>query len=441
MQRLYVFFYKKTTKHFQKNKIMLTPSFFKKNRFYVSQKLDTNSIAFVNSNDELPRNGDQNHIYRQNSDLFYLTGINQEQTLLVLSPNHIDENKREILFIRPTNKHLETWEGTKLTPKEASEISGIKNVKLLSELDSILPDLMFYAQNVYLSLNENLGYSRYYNDADLRFLNNLKIKYPLHIFKRLSPIIVSKRLIKTTEEIEVLKKAIELTNKAFIRVLKFTKPDIIEYEIEAEITHEFIRNGVKNHAYQPIVASGKNACILHYTPNDKPCKNGDLILMDFGAEFNNYAADLSRTIPVNGKFSDRQKSVYQSVLNVQKKAIELMTVGKTINILNDEVGKIMQTELIKLNLLSEKEAENPLAYKKYYMHGTSHFLGLDVHDVGTKDTKFEAGMVLTCEPGIYIEEENIGVRLENDILITDSKPVDLMSNIPIEISDIEKLMS
>jgi len=420
---------------------MLTPSFFENNRLYVSQRLDTNSIAFVNSNDELPRNGDQNHIYRQNSDLFYLTGINQEQTLLVLSPNHPDKSKREILFIRPTNKHIEVWEGTKLTPKEASEISGIKNVKLLSDVDSFLPDMMFYAENVYLSLNENLGYSRYYNDTDLRFLDNLKVKYPLHKLRRLSPIIISKRLIKTDEEIEVLKDAIELTNNAFLRVLKFTESNVIEYEIEAEITHEFVRNGVKNHAYQPIVASGKNACILHYTPNDKPCKNGDLILMDFGAEYNNYAADLSRTIPVNGKFTDRQKAVYQAVLNVQKKAIELMVIGKTINILNKEVGEIMQSELIELNLISEEEAENSLAHKKYYMHGTSHFLGLDVHDVGTKDTKFEAGMVLTCEPGIYIEEENIGVRLENDILITNSKPIDLMENTPIEIKDIEKLMS
>ncbi len=420
---------------------MLTPSFFENNRLYVSQRLDTNSIAFVNSNDELPRNGDQNHIYRQNSDLFYLTGINQEQTLLVLSPNHPDKSKREILFIRSTNKHIEVWEGTKLTQKEASEISGIKNVKLLSNLDSFLPDMMFYAENVYLSLNENLGYSRYYNDADLRFLDKLKVKYPLHELRRLSPIIVSKRLIKTDEEIEVLKDAIELTNNAFLRVLKFTKPNVIEYEIEAEITHEFVRNGVKNHAYQPIVASEKNACILHYTPNDKPCKSGDLILMDFGAEYNNYAADLSRTIPVNGKFTDRQKTVYQAVLNVQKKTIELMVVGKTINILNKEVGEIMQAELVKLNLISEEEAENPLAHKKYYMHGTSHFLGLDVHDVGTKDTKFEAGMVLTCEPGIYIEEEKIGIRLENDILITTSKPIDLMENTPIEINDIEKLMN
>ncbi len=422
---------------------MLTTSFFENNRKYVSKFLEINSIAFVNSNDELPRNGDQNHIFRQNSDLFYLTGINQEQTLLMLSPNHPDPRKREILFIRPTSKKIEIWEGKKLTRKETSEISGIKNVKLLSELDSLLPDLMFYAENVYLSLNENLGYSRFYNDIDLRFLNDLKIKYPLHVFRRLSPIIVSKRLIKTEEEIEVLKKAIKFTNNAFKRVLKFAKPNIVEYEIEAEITHEFIRNGIKSHAYEPIVASGKNACILHYTSNNKVCKNGDLILMDFGAEYNNYAADLSRTIPANGKFTERQKTVYQAVLNVQKKAIKLMVVGKTINILNKEVGEIMQSELIKIGLLSEKDIEDKgdKAYKKYYLHGTSHFMGLDVHDVGTKDTKFEPGMVLTCEPGIYIPEENMGIRLEDDILITNSKPINLMANIPIEIEEIEQLMN
>lgn len=422
----------------------LNSDFFQENRQFTSQKLAENSLAIVTSADELPRNGDQNHIYRQNSDLFYLTGINQEKTLLLISPNHPDPEKREILFIRPTNPTLETWEGRKLRKEEAAEISGIKTVKWLSELDSILPDLMYYAENVYFATNENLGYARFYDDADLRLLNILKKKYPLHNYQRLSKIIAKKRLIKTPHEISTLRHACDITKNAFQRVLKFVKPKVTEYEIEAEITHEFICSQVKNHAYQPIVASGKNACILHYTENKQTCKNGDLILMDFGAEFQNYAADLSRTIPVSGKFTKRQKAVYNSVLSVQKQAIKLMTVGQTINSLNKQVGELMQEELLKLKLITKDDIkkqtpENP-AYKKFYMHGTSHFLGLDVHDIGTRDTKFEAGMVLTCEPGIYIPDENLGVRLENDILITNDKPLDLMQNIPIEADEIEEIM-
>ncbi len=424
--------------------IKLKASFFNNNRKYVLENLPKNSIAFINSNDELPRNGSLKHVFRQNSNLFYLTGINQEQTFLILSPNHPDSAKRELLFVRPTNERIAIWEGAKLSKAEVTEISGVENIKYVHEFELLLADLMFYAENVYISTNENLSYSRFYNDADLRFIDNLKIKYPLHSYKRLSPIITKKRLVKEDNEIEMMQEACRFTKQAFERVLKFTKPDVAEYEIQAEITHEFIRNNVKSHAYQPIIASGKNACTLHYISNNNICKSGDLVLMDFGAEYRNYAADLSRTIPINGKFTERQKEIYKVVLKVLKKSIELMVIGKTLNILNKEVGKIMQDELLKLKLISEsdikKQKKDKPAYKKYFMHGISHFMGLDVHDVGTKDTKFEAGMVLSCEPGIYIAEENLGVRLENDILITNGKPINLMTDIPIEINEIEKMM-
>ncbi len=423
----------------------LNSDFFQRNRKKIITEIKPNSVVFVTSADELHRNGDQNFLYRQNSDLFYLTGINQEKTILVLSPNHPNLKYREMLFIRKSSKDLETWQGHKLTKDEAREISGIENVFFNDNFDSTARDLMYYAENVYISTNENLSFSRFYNDSDLRFIEEMKFKFPLHNYQRLGNILTKMRLKKEPEEIETIKHAIEITNKAFQRILNFTKPDVYEYEIEAEITHEFIRNKTKNHAYEPIIASGKNACVLHYIENDKQCKNGDLILFDFGAEFQNYAADLSRTIPVNGKFSERQKEVYNSVLNVQKEAIKLMICGKTINQLNKQVGEFMEKELIKLGLLNEEDVknqdiENPL-YKKYYMHGTSHYMGLDVHDVGTRDTVFEAGMVLTCEPGIYIPEENIGIRLENDILITETGNIDLMADIPIEIVDIESMMN
>ena len=425
-------------------KQLLDSNVFKINRKKITSELLPQSVAFVNSNDELPRNGDQNYYFRQNSDLFYLTGINQEKTLLLFCPEHPNEKYREILFIRKADKKLETWQGHKLTKDEAKEISGVENIKWLGELENILTDLMFYSENVYLSTNENLGYKRFFNDRDFRFINKLKFQFPLHNYKRLSPIIIKHRLIKEPQEIKIIKQACKITKNALLRVLKFVKPGVKEYEIEAEITHEFIKNNAKCHAYQPIIASGKDSCILHYIYNNKVCQKNDILLMDFGAEYKNYAADLTRTIPVNGKFTKRQKEVYQAVLNVQKQAIKLMVVGKTINSYNKEVGKIMETELIKLGLLKNEEIKNqnpdfPL-YKKYYLHGTSHFMGLDVHDVGTKDTIFKAGMLLSCEPGIYIPEENLGIRLENDILITETGQEDLMRDIPIEIDEIEKIM-
>jgi Xaa-Pro aminopeptidase len=303
---------------------------------------------------------------------------------------------------------------------------------------------MYHSENVYLSTNENLKFNPL-PSRDFRFINDIKSRFPLHNYKRLGKIISELRCRKEPEEIELMKKACALTNKAFHRVLKFVKPGVNEYEIEAEIIHEFLRNGANGHAYPPIVASGKNACILHYPDNDKKCKDGDLVLMDFGADYANYSADTTRTIPVNGKFSPRQREIYEAVLRVLRKAISLMIAGKTINSFNKEVNKIMENELIGLSLFTKEDvekqdADNPM-YFKYFMHGTSHFIGLDVHDTGTKDTVFEPGMVLSCEPGIYIEEENIGIRLENDILITEGKPVDLLKDEPLEPDEIEQLMA
>lgn len=423
----------------------LTSDFFKKNRNKILAELSENSVAFLVAADELPRNGDQGFKYRQNSDLFYLTGINQEQTILMLNPSHPDKEKREVLFIRKASKLEQIWEGHKLSKEEAKDISGIENIKYTSDIDGILGDLTYYAENIYLNTNENLKYNRFFNDADYRFIEKLKYRFPLHSYKRLSPIIIKNRLVKTTEEIETMKEAIRITNDAFLRVLKFIKPGVGEYEIQAEMTHEFLRQQAYNHAYQPIVASGADNCILHYTENNKICKSGDLVLMDFGAEYQNYAADLSRTIPVNGKFDDFQKEVYNAVLFVQREATKLMKVGQTINNWNKEVGKIMENVLLEFGLITTKEIQeqNPdwPAYKKYFMHGTGHFIGLDVHDVGTNDTPWQAGMILTNEPGIYIEEKGFGVRLENDILITDDGNIDLMSNIPIEAEDIEQIMN
>jgi len=422
----------------------LSSAFFEQNRKKVANELKNNSLAIVNSSDEFPRNGDQHFQFRQSSDLFYLTGINQEQTLLVLSPNNLKPEYSEILFLRKSDEKTETWEGHKLTKNEAFEISGIKTIFWTESFDSVISELFYNAENIYINTNENSGYKRFYDDSDLRLINDLRFKFPLHNYLRLSPIITKNRLIKTSEEIETIKHACKITRDAFLRVLKFVKPNVFEYEIEAEISYEFIRNQAKNHAYQPIVASGGSACVLHYIENNKQCNSNDLILLDFGAEFQNYASDLSRTIPVNGFFSERQKIVYQAVLNVLKKSTELMISGKTINILNKEVAQIMEGELIKIGLLNLEEVikqnpENPL-YKKYFMHGVSHFLGLDVHDVGTKDTVLEPGMILTCEPGIYIKTENIGIRLENDILITENGNINLMADIPIEIDEIENLM-
>ena len=422
----------------------ISNSLFIKNRKKLSDTIKNKGIAIINSNDQMPRNGDQLFKYRQNSDFFYLTGIEQEKSILVLNPNSEKEDEKETLFILKANKNLEIWEGHKLTKDEAIDISGIKNIKYISEFDAYLKDLLLNTETIYLNNNEYPKFSTPVPYKDLRFVNELKDKFPLHSFKRLAPILTKLRLQKEPEEIELMQKACDITTQAFHKILKLIKPGIKEYEIEAEITSEFIRNGANGHAYEPIVASGKNSCVLHYISNDQICKDGDLVLMDFGAEYANYSADTTRTVPVNGKFSERQRDVYDSVLHVMKKATELMIPGTSINKVNETVNQYIDKELIKLGLaeenLNDKDKKETVRMK-YFMHGTSHFMGLDVHDVGSKETIFKPGMVMSCEPGIYIEDEGFGIRLENDILITTCKPIDLLENEPIEADEIERLMA
>ncbi|WP_367328724.1 aminopeptidase P N-terminal domain-containing protein [Lentimicrobium sp.] len=422
----------------------IDPDLFRKNREKLEKKLKPNALAVIHANDEMPRNGDQCFVYRQNSDLFYLTGLDQEKCILTLFPNHPVEAMREIVFTVRTNDRMVTWYGHKYTLEQVTEISGVKNVRWLDDFEDTFRDLMARAEFVYLNQNENPRFTTEVPSRDLRFMQQLRHDYPLHAFERLAPLLTDLRMVKEPEEIEMINRACEITGDAFGRVLNFVKPGVLEYEVEAEITHEFLRNGASGHAYPPIIASGVNNCILHYNQNDQVCKDGDLLLLDFGAEYGNYAGDCSRTIPVNGKFSPRQRQVYEAVLRVLRKASRMLVPGTTIDKYHSEICKIVESELIGLGLFSREDVEkqdpeNPLFFK-YYMHGTSHFMGLDVHDVGSKQHPLRKGMVLSCEPAIYIPEEGFGIRLENDILV-DEEPVDLMAHIPIEPDDIEALMA
>jgi len=422
----------------------IDPNLFIENRKKFLSYLIPDSIAIFHSNDEMPRNGDQNFQFRQQSDLFWLCGIDQEHTVLVISPNHPIPEYREVLFIRKTNEHIAVWEGHKYTKEEARSASGIQNIYWADEMMAMMPVLMHHATNVFINLNENDRFVTSVVYRDERYANELKSKYPNHLYHRSGPIMAQLRAIKSQTEIALIRQACDITNKAFKKVLQVTRPGIMEYEIEAEIIHAFISNRANGHSYYPIIASGPSACVLHYNENNKECKDGDVILLDFGAEYANYAADLTRSIPVNGKFTPRQRDVYNAVLRVMRAATKMLVVGTVIPKYQEEVGKIMEQELIGLGLLNKAEVakqdpRQPL-YKKYFMHGTSHFLGLDVHDIGNRYLPIQAGMVFTCEPGIYIPEENLGIRIENDILITEKGPVDLMAEIPIEADEIEELM-
>jgi len=425
--------------------IPLPKELFIENRKRFKAQMKKGAVAFFNSNDEMPRNGDGNFPFRQHSDLFYLTGIDQEQSLLVICPDCPVPQYREVLFLRKTNETIAIWEGHKYSKEEARGACGISTIMWLDEMEAVLTVIMNHATAAYLNLNENDRFSSEVPYRELRFAAAIKTKYPAHTIERSAPILMALRSIKADAEIKQMQIAIDITNMAFKRVLKFTKPGVNEFEIEAEIIHEFIRNRATGHAYSPIIASGKNACVLHYNDNNQECLKGEVILMDFGAEYANYAADLTRCIPVSGKFTSRQKDVYNAVLRVMRAATKMLVAGNTIEKYHVEVGKVMEEELIGLGLLDKAavKKQDPAAplYKKYFMHGTSHFLGLDVHDVGDRYAPMQAGMVFTCEPGIYIPEENLGIRLENDILITKKGPVDLMANIPVEIKDIEKLMA
>lgn len=417
---------------------------FSENRLRFAKKLAANSIAVFNSNDIMPTNADGHMGFRQNADLFYLSGIDQEESILVIYPDSKDGAQREILFLKETNEHIAIWEGHKYTKEEATATSGIKTIYWLHEFNTIFKQLMFRAQNVYLNTNEHTRAVIEVETRDARFINWCRQNFPLHSYHRLAPIMHQLRAIKTKHEIDLIQQACNITEKGFRRLLKFIKPGVMEYEIEAELIHEFIRNRSQGFAYGPIIASGGSACVLHYVENNKPCKNGDLILLDVAAEYGNYASDLTRCVPANGKFSKRQKEVYNAVLRVMRAATKMLVVGNTIEKYHVEVGKLMEKELIGLGLLDAKavakQDKNKPLYKKYFMHGTSHFLGLDVHDVGDFKRPLEEGMVFTCEPGIYITDENIGIRIENNILVTKKGPVDLMKNIPIEVDEIERLM-
>lgn len=418
---------------------------FIQNRKNFKEKMQPNSIAIFNSNDEMPRSADGFHHFRQNSDLFYLTGIDQEQSILVLFPDCPKDGFDEILFVRKTNEHIATWEGHKYTKEEAEETSGIKKVIWVEDFDRVFPELMHSAQNVYLNLNEHDRYGSDVPYKDLRFAKQIKEQYPLHNLQRSAPIITDLRAIKHRYEVEAVQEAVDITNKAFHRIMGFIRPGVFEYEIEAEIIHEFLINRATGPAYHSIVAGGPNACVLHYVDNNQECRDGDLILMDFGAEYANYAADLTRTIPINGRYDDRQKAVYNAVLRVMKEATNMLRPGTMLDEYHKEVGKIMESELLGLGLISKQDIENQNpkspAYKKYFMHGTSHFLGLDVHDVGNRFKPIEEGMIFTCEPGIYIKEEGLGIRIENDILVTNGDPIDMMSETPVEIEEIEEIMN
>lgn len=425
--------------------LTVSESLFTNNRKNFVSRIKSNSIAIFYSNDEFPRSGDQSFIFKQNADFFYLTGIDQEQSILVLYPECPNSQYREVLFLRQTSEHIAIWEGHKYTKEEARAASGIQNIYWLSDFDAIFHSIVNYADNIYINTNENDRFVFSVPYRDLRMLDELRTKYPLHHYERSAPILRDLRPVKSDIEIELTKKACGITRDAFIRVLKFVKPGVAEYEIEAEIIHEFIRQRATGHAYNPIIGSGKNANVLHYIDNNQICKDGEVILLDFGAEYANYNADMTRSIPVSGRFTKRQRDVYDAVLRVMRAATKMIVAGAVWNDYHDEVGKIMTGELIGLGLLDRHDVEKqdpkmPL-YKKYFMHGTSHHLGLDVHDFASRYKPFEVGNILTCEPGIYIQEEGLGIRLENNILITKDGNIDLMADIPVEADEIESIMN
>jgi Xaa-Pro aminopeptidase len=418
---------------------------FVRNRVRFCAELKAKSIAIFNSNDIMPTNADGTMDFRQNNDIFHLSGVDQEESILVIFPDSFHAKHKEILFLKETNEHIAVWEGAKLDKKQAFETSGIKTVYWIDQLESILKTLMSEAEHVYLNSNEHLRANIEVETRDVRFGKWIRETYPIHEYERAAPIMHKIRAIKDAVEIELIQKACNLTEAAFRRILKTIKPGLMEYEIEADVIHEFIKNRSRGFAYTPIIASGESACVLHYIDNNQPCKDGDVILMDFGAEYANYASDMTRCVPVNGKFTARQKEVYNAVLRVMKAATKMLVPGNYLHEYHIEVGKLMEKELLGLGLISQDDIDNQNpewpAYKKYFMHGTSHYLGLDVHDVGSWTTPIEAGMVFTCEPGIYIPEENLGIRLENDVLVTENGPNDLMKNIPLEADEIEALMA
>ena len=404
-----------------------------------------NSVAIFHSNDIMPTSADGTMPFKQATDIFYLTGIDQEETILILFPDAYDPAHREILLVRETNEHIAVWEGHKFDKKESTALSGIRSVMWTSNYETMLKTLIPQADHVYLNSNEHSRQNNEVETRTMRMNKALREKYPNMNIQRSAPIMHRTRSIKSAEEVAQMQNAVDITGRSFARLCKFIKPGVMEYEIEAEIMHEFLRSGSRGYAYTPIIASGASACVLHYIDNDKKCKDGDVILMDYGCEYGNYASDMTRCLPVNGRFTDRQRAVYDAVLRVKTEATKLLTPGTLLSDYHKEVGKLMEHELIGLGLIDKNDVakQNPKmpAYKKYFMHGTSHFIGLDVHDVGLWNEPIQEHMAFTVEPGIYIPEENLGIRLENDIIITKDGHRDLFEHIPIEAEAIEDMMA
>lgn len=421
----------------------LPASFFTANRERFIKEMKPNSMAIFFSNDEMPRSADGHHPFRQNPDFYYLTGIDQEDCALILFPDATMHSQQCILFLKETNEYIAVWEGAKVDQEAGLAISGIQTVKWNDEFDSQLNHLSGNVETFYLDLNENDRAASKVPTKDLRFAKEMRERFPLHKFERSAPILSYLRSIKAQEEIDVMQQACNITEKAFRNVLATTKPGMMEYAIEAEIISTFIRNGATGHAYTPIIASGANACVLHYISNDMICKDGDLLLMDFGSEYACYASDLSRTIPVNGKYTARQKEVYNACLGIHNETKKMIAPGMTLNEVNLEATKMMTSALIDLKLIDKDldEKEKMRLTKKYFPHGNSHFLGIDVHDVGNRYGKIEENMCFTVEPGIYIPAENLGVRIENDIIVRKGGNLDLMKNIPITVEEIESIMN
>lgn len=421
----------------------IDPKLFIANRKRLSERLPAHSVAVLNANDVPPTNADGTLIMVPNTDLFYLSGIEQEESILVIAPDAHDEKLREVLFVRQPNELLKTWEGYKLSKEDATRVSGIKTVKWLSEFDMVFKSLIFDAEAVFLNSNEHKRSDTQVASRDDRFVKSVQDRYPLHTYRRLAPLMHRLRVVKSQTEIDLLQHAVNITKDGLQRVARFVQPGVSEHEVEAELAHEFIRQRGK-FAYNPIIASGENACILHYNQNDQRCKKGDLLLLDVAASYANYNADLTRTIPVSGRFSRRQKAIYNAVLRVMRGSIAGATVGKLHRDWTRESQLMMNEELLSLGLIKKsdikKQTEDNLACRKYFMHGLGHVLGLDVHDVGLMSEPFAEGWVLTVEPGIYVPAEKIGVRLENNIVVTAGGPVDLTAGIPVEAEEIEELM-
>ncbi len=423
----------------------LPSELFRFNRQRFMEQIPTGSLAIFHSNDLMPRSGDTFFPFRQNNDLYYLSGIEQEETVLLLFPGCTKSGFEEVLFIRKPNERLLRYEGEQLTPTKARRFSGIEKVLWLDEYEAILRELILLSERVYLNLDEHDRFHSPVLTRNQRMAQQLNAQYPAHQYQRSGPLVKRLRMVKSPAEVDAIQQAVNITGQAFTEVLKMLEPGVQEYEVEATITASFLQQRATGHAYDPIIASGANTCVLHYTNNNKPCREGELLLMDFGAEYAFYAADITRTIPVSGRFSERQRAVYDAVLKVQRESIKMLLPGTDLDEYHREVGRLMEAELLALGLIDSTDVKNQdpkqPAYKKYFMHGTSHHLGLDVHDPGLRYEPVQAGNVFTCEPAIYIPEEKIGIRLENNILVTEKGPIDLSARVPIEASEIEAWMN